>query len=778
MYYPGKLLILITMLGSWFTGNAQNCELPVVTYFSNPTINGFDIEWIDFNSNPNYFEIEIGKRGFERRFRPDYSFIPGTTYTFNDLESGSSYELYIRTVCSSLDTSLWNGPYFYNTVIDNKTSCGLSLAIEDNSCPGGQPFLIYVDGFEDKKMGQDLVIDKLDMVIAHPWPPDLLIQLESPQGNIVDLSRFNGNGTDDYGNSRDSLCMGTASFTDNACISVEDFIPPFSGSFRPETALSNLYTGSSPDGIWKLLICDQASDDIGILKSVKLNFSEEACIIPSGFTIVDIESDNATLIWNQQNNCQNLNLTYKIKGDPVSEAIQDFVECKAGEFTVIDLLPNTSYELIVTAQCSADSNSPESCLIEFQTSCKNYNHLESFDQYGVCDSICNSKCDIPGLWSNDPMNSSDWLLGKGETLTGFTGPDGDINITGNYVYIENQPAFCSGSQDIILVSSCLSYDMSIPCSVSFYYNMYGEETGDLYLEYTTDSIFWSKLWEKSGNQGPGWKFQTVEIPVSFEYGRLRFRALKKKNALRGDIAIDHIKLIGPDTVSMKKYFIDADNDGYGNPDIQIFSCTSTPPIGYVENQDDCDDNNSQINPSAIEIECNGIDENCNGLMDDPSVNDIDYVLVNKSNESCNGLSDGTIEIMATNGSEPYNYIWSNGISGSEISGLPAGVYYCTISDFNGCVSVTDSLTIESENVMTYSIPMIAHPSCAGVRDGSVQISVDGGTEPYVVLWDDGIEGIERTDLSDGTYFPTITDSNGCELVMQEVVLAGQTALST
>ena len=61
------------------------------------------------------------------------------------------------------------------------------------------------------------------------------------------------------------------------------------------------------------------------------------------------------------------------------------------------------------------------------------------------------------------------------------------------------------------------------------------------------------------------------------------------------------------------YYIDADGDTYGDPFIDSTSCSML--IGFVENDLDCNDADAAINPDAIEI-CNGIDDNCNALIDD------------------------------------------------------------------------------------------------------------------------------------------------------------------
>ena len=162
---------------------------------------------------------------------------------------------------------------------------------------------------------------------------------------------------------------------------------------------------------------------------------------------------------------------------------------------------------------------------------------------------------------------------------------------------------------------------------------------------------------------------------------------------------------------------------------------------------------------------------------DPLAGSLDPALFpSGTNISCNGASDGSVDLTVAGGTGPYTFDWrgpdSTSYDSEDISGVPAGDYELVIIDANQCthemqitLSEPDSALVESHFLSVFAGGY--QTSCPDSQDGTIDLTIAGGSGGYSYDWS-GPNGSTSTDedlagLIAGDYFVTVTDSNGCML---------------
>jgi gliding motility-associated-like protein len=141
----------------------------------------------------------------------------------------------------------------------------------------------------------------------------------------------------------------------------------------------------------------------------------------------------------------------------------------------------------------------------------------------------------------------------------------------------------------------------------------------------------------------------------------------------------------------------------------------------------------------------------------------------QTNVLCFGAANGSVTVTAAGGTSPYQYRLNGGTpqSSGTFVNLAAGTFTITAVDANMCtVNVTVIITQPQTLAISYTKE---DASCPGEPDGSITLSVSGGTSPYTMIWSDGIITENRTDIPDGTYSVVVTDFNGCASSLDVVV---------
>lgn len=146
--------------------------------------------------------------------------------------------------------------------------------------------------------------------------------------------------------------------------------------------------------------------------------------------------------------------------------------------------------------------------------------------------------------------------------------------------------------------------------------------------------------------------------------------------------------------------------------------------------------------------------------------------------SCNGETDGSIVATANGGTPDYTYdIGGAGQASGTFNGLSSGGYTVSVVDDNGCTTTSVVVDISEPSSLSASAGTIS-PEYFG-NDGSVNLSVSGGTAPYTYAWTGAGYSSSVQDPSNmpgGTYNVTVTDANGCTTTVNNVVVPSELGL--
>ncbi len=159
-----------------------------------------------------------------------------------------------------------------------------------------------------------------------------------------------------------------------------------------------------------------------------------------------------------------------------------------------------------------------------------------------------------------------------------------------------------------------------------------------------------------------------------------------------------------------------------------------------------------------------------------------------------GLNDGSIDLTVAGGidSQVYTYLWSASNGGTiptgqdddeDLSGLTKGTYSVVVTDDNGCTeTISFTLTEPNELVVSEAIAQHKNVDCFGDSTGVIQIDItQGSVGPYDFTLSLGGTVVETTNttallyrfenLAAGNYTATVTDANGTEVVITNIVIS-------
>lgn len=221
--------------------------------------------------------------------------------------------------------------------------------------------------------------------------------------------------------------------------------------------------------------------------------------------------------------------------------------------------------------------------------------------------------------------------------------------------------------------------------------------------------------------------------------------------------------VNPNPSATASTIANATCNGYPNGSAQVVASGGTAPYTYAWSPSG-GTGTTAIGLTAgtytvIVTDFNGCKDTAQTAISHPSPFN---VTSSQTNVSCNGGNDGTATVNVSGSTAPYTYAWSNGNTTATATNLSAGSVFVVITDFNGC-QTSQNFTITQPPVLTVTLNTQNDVSCNGANDGSISVSVSGGTPAYSYSWTPNVgSSASVSNLAPGAYKVVVTDLKGCK----------------
>ncbi len=129
---------------------------------------------------------------------------------------------------------------------------------------------------------------------------------------------------------------------------------------------------------------------------------------------------------------------------------------------------------------------------------------------------------------------------------------------------------------------------------------------------------------------------------------------------------------------------------------------------------------------------------------------------------CYGGNNGSVDLTVIGGSLPYTFFWNTGDVTEDLNNLYAGYYEVLVTDDHGCTSISSITLTEPADSLSFTFEVF-NVLCNDGTDGSIELTVEGGTVNYDYAWSNGDTLSLIEDLTAGWYTFLVTDANGCTI---------------
>ena len=552
---------------------APTCPKPSNLSTNARTASSVELSWN--STGASSWQVEYGNAGFTPG-SGTLTILNSNPVTVTGLSSGTTYDFYLRSVCSSSDTSTWIGPVTAPTLC-NAVSTPYTENFDGSNWTSGTG--VYNSGdalatcwWRNPGAGSSAVFPVFWGVrsTSGTTPNTGPDNDQSGSGNFVYLESSAGSNGQSahlespfldlssltvpelrfyyhmYGNSMGTLSVDVYSATNANWTS-----GVFSISGQQHNNGSAAWTEAkvdlssfSGDSVIVRFVGTKGNERRSDMAIDEVSVDEKpVCPAPDSLSASSITQTSVQLSW-ITGGSTNWQIEYGPNGyTPGSGTL---VSANTNPITVTGLSPSQSYDFYVRDSCGNGSLSQWEGPLPIQMNCglSNAPWSENFDNaaWVTGTGALNSGNQISNCWSRPGVANPNFGTGTGTTQSGNTGPNSDYSGSGNYIYTETSGG-ATGSGSITSPRVVVGSSLSSP-RLSFYYHLFGAGIDSLEVEIDNGSGF-SKLYSLVGQQQSAsadpWRLAQIDIS-SYSGDTVRIRFTATNSNFQGDAAIDEVAI--------------------------------------------------------------------------------------------------------------------------------------------------------------------------------------------------------------------------------------------
>lgn len=264
-----------------------------------------------------------------------------------------------------------------------------------------------------------------------------------------------------------------------------------------------------------------------------------------------------------------------------------------------------------------------------------------------------------------------------------------------------------------------------------------------------------------------WTQYTLTLQPSSNYSHILLLAnsINHNGGEKPYILIDAMSPITPCNMNIDSVHINHTTCGLENGKIELFANSS---YHYLWGNGQSSSTLNLLSAGTYNVTVSNYNNTCQ--LDTSIIINPSYALsVDDSivDVSCFGGTNGEIYISISNGTQPFQYNWSNGNNNNLVSNLNQGTYTLTITDSVLCSFEGTYQIIEQQSLTSQLTPTNA--TCFQNADGKIHANITGGTAPYTFMWSNDCTDSIANNLNSGIYYLTVVDAYNCSITDSSII---------